>query len=126
MSAKSFVMIRIVHLGAAALIVLVCGCAIETGLPFPSSFKMLDVSRFEFATKGSWEFPANSRSGEEGRLRGLRIYMAQRGICSSGYEILNREKERVAISPKHSVEEQELLRITYTGRCKASSVPSTR
>ena len=105
--------------GLIACLAPASACAIKTGLPFPSSFTMTDPDHFQFVAHGTWDFPANTARGEQARLDGLDAYLAGQHTCSAGYEITHREKEHVVMSPKHNVEDQQLLSITYLGRCKA-------
>jgi hypothetical protein len=63
-------------------------------------------------------YPANTQNGEKARLNDLDSYLARRNICPGGYEIVHREKQHPVLSPKHSVEDQELLSVTYFGQCR--------
>jgi len=92
-------------------------CASADGSPFPSSITFLGSQQFIFVAKGTWTFPANAASGERARLDWLNRYLTQQGRCPSGYRLISRTQEHLALSPKHSAEDQQQHSITYIGQC---------
>jgi hypothetical protein len=93
-------------------------CASGDSSPFPSSITFIGSQQFSFAAKGTWAFPANTASGESGRLDWLNHYLAQRGRCPSGYQLIRRTPEHLELSPKRSVEDQQQRSVTYIGQCR--------
>ena len=92
-------------------------CASSEHPPFPAKVEFNAPGHFVFVAKGSWEFPANTASGEKMRLSWLTDYLGQTRACQSGYKISQRVPEYLKLSPKKSVEDQRLRSITYTGEC---------
>lgn len=96
---------------------LTASCASELGAPFPASFEMTGSNQFRFVASGTWEHPANTRSGEEARLHWLAEFLTKNHLCPAGYDIVDRQRERVPMSFRARIEDQELRQITYVGRC---------
>lgn len=83
-----------------------CSCASEDGSPFPSRFRVADAYRFEFIAVGTFDYPANTKSGEAERLTWLSGYISQLHICPEGYNITARKLDHLELSTKHGAEEQ--------------------
>jgi hypothetical protein len=94
-------------------------CAPENSSLFPSRFESISPDNFEFTADGTFKYPANTKSGEAGRLSWLSGFISQHKFCPAGYDITERNVDYSKLSPKHS--DQTRLAITYYGRCKAPS-----
>jgi hypothetical protein len=97
---------------------LLAACASSVGSPFPSSITFNGSQQFIFTAKGTWAFPANTASGEKGRLDWLNHYLTQNDRCPSGYQIISRTPEPLEFSLKRSAGDQQQRSITYIGQCR--------
>src|ERR1700687_2849324 len=97
------------------------GCAPVTGAPFPSTFQMIGPNQFQFIAGGNDDYPANTRTGEQGRIAWLSSYLTQNGFCANGYEIIQRIPEGLVASAKRGVEDQRYRSITYVLGCKSAA-----
>ena len=109
----------IINMAAVMILTgLLAACASSDGSPFPSSITFNGSQQFVFEAKGTWVFPANTASGEKGRLDWLNHYLTENGRCPSGYRIISRTLEHLEFSPKLGAENQQQRAITYIGQCR--------
>jgi len=97
--------------------VFLAGCASPDGAPFPERIKFTSPGHFLYVTQGTWDYPANSASGEKERLSWLADYLSRSHACPAGHQIAQRILGYIPMSPKRSVEDQEQRSITYVGNC---------
>jgi hypothetical protein len=77
-------------------------CVSSIGAPFPASFTMTAADQFEFTARGTIDYPANTKGGEDARMKWLVAYILQNHICPFGYKLEAPQPEYISSSPRAS------------------------